>query len=197
MNSSVFVADARGNTSGPTGWREDGRHSRKGQTGPHSTQKCRNTPFNSCNRPRRAAHGWSCPGSPSAGCSPLSDNGVGASSLFSRAVAARTANTSALCRESRSRTAARWRRRRLEHQIVTVDADFDAGGLSRLQCFNRAHSRVLQPGAPVFSGPDWGGGFASAPSAAVPALFFKGLARTVGALPLPLPSASRATVRRD
>src|SRR5438034_2934445 len=33
MNSSVFVADARGNTSGPTGQREDGRHSREGQTG--------------------------------------------------------------------------------------------------------------------------------------------------------------------
>src|SRR5262245_34024033 len=91
-----------------------------------------------------------------------------------------------------------WRRnRRLQHQIVTIDHYADARGPRQLENFGGAHSRALQPGAPVFSGADWGGGFASASSAAVPALAFNGLARKVAPLPLPLPSAWPATVRRS
>ena len=66
--------------------------------------------------------------------------------------------------------------------------------------FRASAALIAAPSSPsllVFSGADWGGRFASAPSAAVPALDFNGLARTVGALPRPLPSASLATVRRS
>jgi hypothetical protein len=63
--------------------------------------------------------------------------------------------------------------------------------------FGALGQQRLQPGAPVFSGADWSGGFASASSAAVPALVFKELALTVRAWPLPLPSAASATVRTD
>src|SRR5262249_35284774 len=83
----------------------------------------------------------------------------------------------------------------LQRKVIAIECEFYTGGAGRLESLDRAHSRVLQPGAPVFSGPDWGGGFASGSSAAVQALSFKGLARTVGALPLPLPSAASATVR--
>src|SRR5262249_29895029 len=88
-------------------------------------------------------------------------------------------------------------RRCVQHQVVAIESEFHTGSAGCLESLGRGHSRVLQPGAPVFSGADWGGGFASAPSAAVPALFFHGLVRTGGAMPLPLPSASRATVRID
>jgi hypothetical protein len=57
-----------------------------------------------------------------------------------------------------------------------------------------SHIRALQPETPTFSGADCGGGFASAPSAPVPTLFFKVLVRTVGSF---RPSASRDTVRSD
>src|SRR5215207_8354205 len=84
---------------------------------------------------------------------------------------------------------------RFKHKVFAIGHHPDTSPVRGANGLDRAHSRVLQPGVPVFSGPDWGGGFASAPSAAIPALFFRGLVRTVGALPLPLPSASWATVR--
>ena len=67
------------------------------------------------------------------------------------------------------------RRRRgcFQHQIVAVETELDAGGARRLEGLDRAHSRALQPGVPVFSGADWGGGFASAPSAPVRAIVFQ------------------------
>ena len=73
----------------------------------------------------------------------------------------------------------------------------DTGRVRGAKGLGRAHIRALQPLTNVFSGADCGARFASAPPAAVPALFSKGLARTVEALPWPLPSASRATVRTD
>src|SRR5208282_540265 len=91
----------------------------------------------------------------------------------------------------------RRRHGRRQRQIVAVEPKFNPGGASRLQGFDRAQSRALQPPIPVFSGAEWGGRFASAPSAAFLVLDFNELARTVGTGPSPLPSASLATVRRD
>ena len=42
-------------------------------------------------------------------------------------------------------------RGRLQHQVVAVDSEMHAGGAGRLESPDRAHSRVLQPRAPVFS----------------------------------------------
>ena len=197
MNSSVFVADARGNTSGPTGRREDRRHSRKGQTG-RTRRRSAETHRSILATGRAARRMDARVQAHLLLVARLSRTTASGRVVCSRARWQRsTANTSALCRESRSRTAAGGGADASSTRSSPSMPHFDAGVLSRLQCFSGAHSRALQPGAPVFSGPDWGGGFASAPSAAVPALFFKGLARTVGALPLPLPSASRATVRTD
>ena len=66
-------------------------------------------------------------------------------------------------------------RGRVQHEVVAIECEFYTGGAGRLESLGRAHSRVLQPGAPVFSGADWGGGFASAPSAAVPRIGFQGV----------------------
>jgi hypothetical protein len=86
------------------------------------------------------------------------------------------------------------RRASLKHQVVAVEAEADAGGASHLEGVGRA---TLQPAMLVSSDPDWGGPLASAPSAEVPALDFKGLARTVGTGPSPVPSVSLATVRKE
>jgi hypothetical protein len=88
----------------------------------------------------------------------------------------------------------------VKHQIVDIYPECDTDDACRLQSGGRAHSGALQPGAPICSSGDWGGQFASAPSAAVQALGFNGLGRTVSplslALPSARPSASLATVRR-
>src|SRR4051794_33667789 len=79
-----------------------------------------------------------------------------------------------------------------QHQIVAVEANFDAGVTRRFQRFGGAHNLALQIG---FCGADWAGSFASAPSATVSALNFNVLVRTVGSGSSVLPSASLATVR--
>jgi hypothetical protein len=57
---------------------------------------------------------------------------------------------------------------RLGRDLTREDARQIAESVTGFFAFGRAHSRALQPGAPAFSGADWGGRFASAPSAAVP-----------------------------
>src|SRR6516165_3119513 len=90
----------------------------------------------------------------------------------------------------------RWLGVRLKQEAFAIEHYRDTGRVRGAKGLGRAHIRALQPFTNVFSGADRGARFASAPSAAVPALFSKGLARTVEALPWPLPSASGATVRR-
>ena len=69
------------------------------------------------------------------------------------------------------------RRVSLQHQVVAVDPKFDAGGRA---AFRASAALIAAPSSrAVFPGADWGGRFASAPSAAVPPLVFNGLARTV------------------
>ena len=81
---------------------------------------------------------------------------------------------------------------RLQHEVVAVDPDLDAGSPRCRHGFRSAHSLALQPDFPVFPGADWDEKIASAPSAEVAPLDFEGLARTVGA---EHPSALLAAVR--
>ncbi len=90
----------------------------------------------------------------------------------------RSSATMPACDATGDRGRRRRRRGCLQHQIVAIDPSSMPAARAALQGLGRAHSRALQPAA-VFSGADWGGRFASAPSAAVPPLVFNGLARTV------------------
>src|SRR6516225_7097667 len=90
----------------------------------------------------------------------------------------------------------RWLGARLKHEVFAIKHHRDASRVRGAKGFGRAHNRPLQPPPLRSPRPDRLVIFASAPSAMVPSLFFNGLARTVGLWTRPLPSASRATVRR-